>query len=226
MNTTTPPKGIIALPNGQWVIEGDTHFAKWSLEKGNIVTDPYMLNWIKQYLPEPCVIYDIGACIGDHSRFYLDEGHTVYAWEPNPLVFKCLENNCPEAHNYNLAASDSSEEPLRFLQLDNVGASRIHPEGNILVNPVVIDTMGLPAPRFVKIDAEGHEMNVLRGMEETIEQHRPLVLCELNRGALEANGYTAMDVLNFFRKRGYSVDTLYPKEANHGWEQYDVLAIP
>jgi FkbM family methyltransferase len=223
----TPPEGIEVIPQtNQWVIKGDTHFTVWSKQKGTIITDPHFLNWIKGYLPESCVIYDIGACIGDHTRFYLDEGHTVYAFEPNPLVFKCLENNCPEAHNFNLAASDSSEEPLRFLQLDNVGASRVHPEGNILVNPVVIDTMGLPAPRFIKADCEGFEMNALRGLEETIEQHRPLVLCEINRGALEANGFTAMDIMNFFAKRGYSTDTLYPANALHSWEQYDCLFIP
>jgi FkbM family methyltransferase len=227
MNTTIPPKGIEVIPQtGQWVVAGDSHIGKWSLEKGTIITDPYFLNWVKQYLPESCVILDIGANVGDHTRFYLDEGHTVYAFEPNPLTFECLSHNCPEAHNYNLAASDSSEKPLRFLRLDNVGASRIHPEGNILVNPVVIDTMGLPAPQFIKIDVEGFEINVLRGLEKTIENHRPIVLCEINHGALEANGFTAMDIMNFFSKRGYATDTLYPPNANHGWEQFDCLFTP
>lgn len=226
MNTTTPPKGITELPNGQWTVAEDTHLSKWAREKGNIVTDPYLFAWLKPYLPEPVVIFDLGANIGDTTRQYLDWGHTVYAFEPNPTAFQCLSHNCPESHNHNLAVSDTAIAPLRFLQLDNVGASRIHPEGNILVQPVVIDTMYLPAPRFIKIDIEGFEMNALRGLEETIEKHRPMVFCEINRGALEANGFTALDVINFFAKRDYSTDTLYPAKANHGWEQYDILFLP
>jgi hypothetical protein len=114
------------------------------------------------------------------------------------------------------------------MRLDNVGASRIHPEGDTHVIPILGDSLlkDFKPFSFIKLDLEGHEVNALRGLEETIEKHRPLVLCEINRGALEANGFTAMDILNFFRKRGYSVDTLYPPTANHGWEQYDVLAIP
>ena len=220
------PEGIIELPNGQWTIAEDTHLSHWARQKGNIVTDPHVFAFLKPHMEKVTIIYDCGANIGDHTRQYLDWGKTVIAFEPNPLAFTCLRHNCPEADNHNVAVSDAEISPLKFLRLDNVGASRIHDEGNILVQPKVIDNMSLPAPQFIKIDIEGWEMNALKGMEKTIEDYRPMVFCEINRGALEANGFTALDVINFFAKRGYSTDTIYPLEGNHGWEQYDILFLP
>ena len=224
------PKGITELPNGQWVLEQDSHISRWAEQHGNIITDRPLMNWLKPYLDAHGVttVLDGGANIGDTSRAYLDWGYEVIAIEPNPLAFRCLQNNCPDATCINYALSDTDQGSLRFLQLDNVGASRIHPEGNIHVIPILGDSLlrTHKPPSFIKLDLEGHEMNALRGLEETIENHRPIILCEINRGALEANGFTAMDILNFFRKRGYSVDTLYPPQANLGWEQFDVLAIP
>lgn len=43
-----------------------------------------------------------------------------------------------------------------------------------------IDTLGLPAPGWVKIDVEGAEEQVLRGMQNLLAAHRPVLLVENN----------------------------------------------
>ena len=58
-----------------------------------------------------------------------------------------------------------------------------------------LDDLAL-APLAIKIDVEGWEAQALRGMRETIERHRPLLLIECNapqsfRPWLEAAGYRA-----------------------------------
>ena len=110
--------GIEELPNGQWVLEGDTHISKWSREWGTIKCDPALFEIMTPWLDDVDVVWDIGAFIGDHTRFYLDLGKQVVAVEPNPLAFECLTHNCPEATLMNIAASKKTGT-LRFSPNDN-----------------------------------------------------------------------------------------------------------
>lgn len=225
-NPMEPPPGITTLPNGEWVVTGDSHLSKWAQQKGTIITDPNVFRFLYQCAGRAHTIWDIGACIGDHTRQYLDWGAQVVAIEPNPLVFACLTHNCPEAIAINAAASDSTGEPLRFMRLENVGASRIHPDGDILVYPVVLDDENLPVPEFVKIDCEGWEIHALRGMERTLRKHRPLVFCEANPGALAGNGFTVDDLIGYMTGLGYTVGPLYPASATLADPQFDILFVP
>lgn len=49
------------------------------------------------------------------------------------------------------------------------------------VQSIRLDDLGL-APAFVKIDVEGFELQVLRGLSATLEQHHPIVLVERPEG--------------------------------------------
>jgi FkbM family methyltransferase len=64
-----------------------------------------------------------------------------------------------------------------------------------------LDELGL-APRFVKVDVEGHELSVLRGLTATIRQHRPLFLIEWSRSFAEIE-----DFLANFGYRSYVYDS-------------------
>lgn len=221
-----PPNGITVLANGQWVVSGDSHLGKWALEKGTIVTDPCLFRWLKPHLENARTVWDCGANIGDHSRQYADWGFTVVAVEPNPLVFACLTHNVPEAIAINAAASDSTIGPLRFLRLENVGASRIHPDGDILVNAVILDDENLPDPQLLKCDVEGHELRALKGMERTIRRCKPLIYCEINRGALEAQNTSPEELITYVTSLGYPTAEIYPPTATPADPQYDLLFIP
>ena len=51
--------------------------------------------------------------------------------------------------------------------------------GSISVPLIRIDDLDARDVRFIKIDVEGHEMNVLRGAEETVRRERPRLLVEV-----------------------------------------------
>lgn len=221
----TPPPGIEALPNGQWVVAGDTHLGLWAKQKNNIVTDPHVFMFLRPYIKDVGVVFDVGANIGDHTRAYLDMGKKVVAFEPHPFSFQCLQHNCPEATCRQIALSDKDED-LRFKVLDNVGASRVRHDGEWMVNAETLDGQFLPAPQFVKIDVEGFEPKVLKGMMETLRQHRPLVFIEVNDGALADNGFSRKDIDEVFAELGYSDVKCYPEHAKLDWPQYDLLFIP
>ncbi|MEA2426487.1 MAG: hypothetical protein QOF37_115 [Thermoleophilaceae bacterium] len=57
-----------------------------------------------------------------------------------------------------------------------------------------LDELGL-APQFVKIDVEGFELPVVRGLERTIAEHRPILLVETSR--------TFADLLDLVGPWGY-----------------------
>lgn len=220
-----PPPGIEALPNGEWIVAGDSHLGAWSKQHGTIVTDPNLFRWLKPYLGDVGIVWDCGANIGDTARQYCDWGLKVVAIEPNPLVFQCLTHNVPEAACLNIAASDTNGE-LRFTQLENVGASRITADGDIVVQAKRLDDLNLPYPDFCKIDCEGWEVYVLRGMEKTLKQCKPIIFIEFNPGALAANGHTVADLRGFIESLGYEAKALYPPKATWDGEQFDCLFTP
>lgn len=221
-----PPQGIEEISSGEWVVAGDTHLGLWAKQRGTIVTDPSLFRWLKPYLKGVEVVFDLGANIGDHSRQYLDWGMRVVAFEPNPLTYECLAKNCPEALCMKVAASDTAGVAT-FASLDNVGASRIAAGGEIQVVTIALDDIhGLPEPDYLKIDIEGFEVFALRGMLKTLQRCRPIVLIEINEGALAANGHNANDIFRIFSDLGYKGVRNYPDHAQPEWPQYDVMFTP
>ena len=53
----------------------------------------------------------------------------------------------------------------------------------------------------VKIDVEGHELSVIRGMINTIQKHKPILVCEIEQRHLRE--YKIEDVLNEILQLGY-----------------------
>jgi FkbM family methyltransferase len=54
---------------------------------------------------------------------------------------------------------------------------------------------GLPAPQFMKIDVEGHELSVLKGAKKMLAQHRPPMILEVLRNHDE--------IADLLRRYGY-----------------------
>lgn len=221
-----PPPGIEALPNGQWVVAGDTHLGAWAKQHGTIVTDPCLFRWLKPHLEGVRVVWDVGANIGDHTRQYRDWGMDVMAVEPNPTAFTCLKHNCPDAICLPIAASDT-EGFTAFTQLDNVGASRITPNGELQIRTRPLDEVEYtPTPDFVKLDIEGHEGFAIIGMAGTLTRHKPILFCEMNAGALAAQGHNVEGLRDMIEHLGYHATALYPPEATWEDPQFDVLFTP
>jgi FkbM family methyltransferase len=147
------------------------------------------------------VALDIGANVGFLTREFaalVGEEGRVFAFEPDPATFECLAFNTrqlPQVRLSNVAISDKNEETTFYL----------HPTSgmsNSLVNawenarPLQVQTSTLDAwieatqpgeIRLIKIDVEGAEAHVLRGMQETLRTATDLSLimefCPKNLGS-------------------------------------------
>lgn len=139
---------------------------------------------------------DIGANVG-HYALRLSElvgaQGRVIAFEPVPDAFELLVANAALAAHRNLtlvnaAVSDSTSTSGMSIPrceasgLDNLYLARLsREESGLQVLCLTVDSLALPRPiRFVKVDTEGHELAVLRGMEILLRRDRPLLLVEDN----------------------------------------------
>ncbi|HEX4794665.1 MAG TPA: FkbM family methyltransferase [Humisphaera sp.] len=143
------------------------------------------------------VFYDIGANVGFFAiiaaRLVGPSGH-VHAFEPfagsaGAIRDNAARNGFVNVNVHECAVSDKEGQGELLVERGGtefklVDGAAPAPGKKISVRIVQIDALlaagTLPPPRVVMIDAEGAEVNVLKGMWQTLAQHRPIVLCEVH----------------------------------------------
>jgi FkbM family methyltransferase len=163
-------------------------------------------------------VIDVGAHIGYFtlliSRLVGREGK-VFALEPLPNNVKRLKehlsrNNCSQNTKVlELAAADYDGEE-QFLEFGFATVGRLastglfvsdKPRGRMTVKCRSLDSLlsegCIESPDFVKIDVEGAELWVLKGMENLIKIHKPKLLVEMHDKKI------AEDIINFLENKGY-----------------------
>lgn len=217
------------LKSGIAVIENDTHVSKWVKKSGTLKIAESYLSSFRQYIPEGGTVIDVGAMIGDHTATYAEwvgPSGTVWAFEPNPEAYECLRFNMQKHAQVEFVRGGLSDrEEYISLQLsDNAGASYlVQLPGPIKVMP--LDNILFPRVDFIKIDAEGFESQILDGARKTIDQHRPVMLIEVNHGALIRAGSSSSELLEKIRSFKYITEITDPRLKWHS-EQFDVICTP
>ncbi|MGE3619305.1 MAG: FkbM family methyltransferase [Acidimicrobiia bacterium] len=102
--------------------------------------------------------------------------------------------------------------------------------GTIDVEVTTVDALvaagRIPAPAVVKVDVEGAEAAVLRGMAATLAEHRPVVLVEIDHG--DRDGLSAKRVENvaLLEAAGYQIRWLDPSYDEADWLVEHFVATP
>jgi FkbM family methyltransferase len=147
-------------------------------------------------LPRDGVALDIGANIGLTTVALSRQAGEVVALEPSPANFACLERNLRHNDASNVRArqlaAGTGPGTISFHESAyGAGSSQVDERHMALAETA---TIGVPVTSvdrlveeealsrldFVKIDVEGFEIDVLRGMENTIRRLRPTVFLEFN----------------------------------------------
>jgi FkbM family methyltransferase len=129
---------------------------------------------------------DVGANIGNHSLFLAQYFSKVYAIEPNPRVFQVLTLNAELSDNItplNLAISNKSGVINLHIPPNHLGGARVssgEDESGVEVQCVTVDSLlgDIDNVTLLKIDVEGHELEVAQGAETLLHQQQPLVVFE------------------------------------------------
>lgn len=144
----------------------------------------------------PGVAFDVGAHVGNHSLFLAAAGFTVHAWEPygpsRDLLYANLELNPHLTVTVYPWAAGDRDTVGRFTKgmwlefdPDREGEALKVDRGGIPVHRID-DHVDVDSLAVVKIDVEGMEPHVLRGMEATLARHRPVVFAETHDSGKEA----------------------------------------
>lgn len=178
-----------------------------------------LANW----LPAGGVAIDCGANVGymtaQMARAVGPRGH-VYAFEPSPTCIRALQNMVKENTDSNItvipsAVAEAGRTTLYFetehILSHGFGRIDVHPSDrhrNVTEHEVQVTSLDdffrdfeLTRLDFVKIDVEGAEILVLRGMSELLGRGlRPNILLEISVG----DGLTqATEIPEFLGRYGY-----------------------
>jgi len=162
------------LVNKMWLPDGDIFFET----KGDYELTDYLK--AKSYFKQHRLAIDIGAHVGFWSKRLVEDFDIVYAFEPDQEHVECLRMNV-SSHRLvvNNTALSHYEGSITFNKyIDNSGMSRVSDQGT-KVNCKTLDSYRLRCVDFIKIDVEGHELNVLEGSEQTLDLCRPVLFIEI-----------------------------------------------
>lgn len=190
------------------------------------VWEPHMTRWLQRRLRPGDVFVDVGANIGYYSILasrLVGPGGTVVAVEASPTFHQLLlrharRNACANIRAVNAAVSDR-DELLTFILASsrNMGANSIVPYDGPAESTFDIAARPLPdllteeeitRARVIKIDVEGAEGGVVRGLAPLLPQLRPDA--ELT---IEVTPQRMADL-------GESVDELLEALKAHGFHTY------
>ncbi|MCO5240869.1 MAG: FkbM family methyltransferase [Chitinophagaceae bacterium] len=205
---------------------------KWIWISGNkYITgreEPYKTEAFLSHFKKGEIFFDIGAHIGYFSAMasVLNNGEgKVFAFEPRPMnidFFKkhMAKNHFSDVTLFEVAVGDTDKE-VRFDSNRGSATGRIAPDGNLEVKQVSVGRMvkegSLPVPTFIKIDVEGGEIEVLKGLEELIATTKPKLLVATHNA--ECHSF----VLEFLDKYSYSYTILNPDAVKGDTE---IIALP
>jgi len=140
---------------------------------------------MSRYLNENSLYLDIGTNIGYHARAIAQRNSCdVLAFEPHINHFTVAAYNCQNypVKLFNAAVSDKQTTMMisdfNYAEPSNFGTVAIDEKGSIEVQVITIDQLELNTCTLMKIDTEGQELNVLKGAENTINAHRPVIYYE------------------------------------------------
>lgn len=161
------------------------------------------------------VVVQAGGNCGLYPKLLSKKFKVVYTFEPDPVNFYCLVNNCTEDNIIKFQCALAGENynvRNQNLYPQNVGMNKVIRDKDGLIPTVKIDDFNLNWCDLIWLDTEGFEEDILKGSIKTISKFNPIVICE--------NGDAA--ILEFLKMYGrYEIlgksahDTIY--KIKKGW---------
>lgn len=166
-------------------------------------------------ISENAIVIDIGANVGEFSKFWIEKGHRAIAFEPDPREFKVLERNNPDGTNHNVGLWEKNEV-LRFYSNNDSGDSSFLPENEngqyIELEVKRLDDFDLENEDIglIKLEAEGAEPEIIKGGAKVFARARYVSVDVGEERGINKES-TLVDVLTLLIPMGFKVMAYNPK---------------
>jgi FkbM family methyltransferase len=187
------------------------------------------LRMLRSFVPADKVAVDVGSWYGPWAYWLSRVARRVETIEPVPEVAEFLRHVVPgNVHVFCVALSDHVGEGELFVPTGGRGSEGLSslvpppadgPERKRVKVPLCrLDDLGFEDVGFVKVDVEGHELEVLSGALKMLDGQHPTVLVEIEQ---RFHDQPIDEVFDVFTSRGYQ-GFFY---AAHAWQpisEFDV----
>lgn len=223
-------KIIVNIYNFKLYASNKKNTTSYSILRKCDFEDKSELNFIKKISGNKSIyLVDCGSNFGFYSLFVasLSNKNKVTSIEASRSIFKDQNenlklNNFKSIEMFNYAVSNNSDTFLDFNESKNDWESSVsHNKFNIIcktkVKTITIDKLMEKKELsnfhlIIKIDVEGHEMNVIKGAYNSIKIYSPLIIIEFSKFIEMNDEYNYNNLENFLNEHDYQVyDAEYKK---------------
>ncbi len=214
------PDEVVSTPYGQFYVDPDDCIGG-TLKAGTIWDGPGFLQVIfKEHYQPGTTVVDVGANFGSFTVYAAAMGAwRVVAVEPAPETLRYLKatldlNKGTCADRVILLPIAAYDQRVELGSYDwsrrNIGGASMEP-----VTRDGFVYLGMAAPlddyqhlwgrkvSLIKIDAQGCDGAVLRGLEQTLQRDHPAVVFEWEERLAGVHGYSLPDTLHYLGLLGY-----------------------
>lgn len=141
------------------------------------------------------LVLDVGANIGNHSLYYLNECNAkgVICFEPVQDTYNILKKNIEingldtRAKLMNVAVGISSAKAdVGVYDINNIGGTTIELTDSGNIDVVSIDELNIQERvGLIKMDVEGFEIPAIKGAMKTISRYKPYLSIEIRESNFE-----------------------------------------
>ena len=194
--------------------------------------EPITTKLISNELKEKMVCLDLGANIGYYALLesnLVGNSGKIIAIEPSPnnfdklsqnLNLNCVKNVIP----FNFACGDKNGK-IPFLVSKKSNLCTVvdqnylkKPSDNIIDVPIkkiddFLDENKIEKVDFIRMDVEGYEGHIIKGMQKTLDKNNPMLHIEVHRQFMSEN--EIRELLEEFQKRGYECKYYHPRALDH-----------
>ena len=160
------------------------------LESGELFTMDHVRRKLKDR--SDGVIFDVGANLGQYAAELTERfpDHEIHSFEPSAKTIKILNKNMSSAIaqgryiTHNIGFGSKAETVTLYAEGDHAATASIHgsvnrDEHELVTEDIRIETLdsfcaenSIDRIAFLKIDVEGHELEVLKGAQRMLAEKR------------------------------------------------------